>query len=117
MHPALAGTLALTAALGLAIPGQAQISVESAEQRVLEACRAEAGTDPVKCACYVGALKTQLPAENYESMMIMAAAAMSGDMELMRGLLDNTDIGPGRFNNMVLEMEQALARAEQSCGA
>mgnify|MGYP005839415853 CR=1 FL=1 len=107
----------LTVMLVFAAPAPAQISVDAAEQRILEACQAEAGADPVKCACYVGALKNTIPQKNYRPLMIMAAAAMSGDMELMRGLLEDSDIGPGRFNEMVLEMEQALARAEQSCGA
>ncbi len=118
MHHLIAAPLALALGLGLLVSGaQAQISVESAEQRVLEACQAEAGTDPVKCACYVGTLRTVLPPEDYAPLMIMAAAAMSGDMDLMRGLLEDGDIGPGRFNEMILEMETALARAEQSCGA
>jgi len=103
------------AALLAADPAAAQIAAEDAAQRIREACKLEQGTDPAKCDCYVDELETILPAETYEPMVVLAAAVMSGDRELMQEFIADSDIDSGQFNEMVLEMQQALGTAEQRC--
>jgi len=101
----------------LALPVLAQINAEEAESRIREACKAEDGTDPAKCDCYVTELKSILPADTYESMMALAAAVMSEDMALLQEVLSDGGIDAGQLNEMVLEMQQALGTAEQRCEA
>jgi len=98
-------------------PALAQLEPEEAESRIREACKAEAGTDPAKCDCYVGELKSVLPSDTYEPMMALAAAVMSEDMALLQEVLSDGGIDAGQLNEMVLEMQQALGAAEQRCEA
>jgi len=95
----------------------AQVGSDEAETRIREACKAEEGTDPEKCDCYVDELKSVLPESTYEPMITLAAAVMSEDEELLSNFLADNELDAGRFNEMVLEMEQALATAEGRCDA
>lgn len=99
----------------LAMPASAQIDAAEAERRIREACKAEDGTDPAKCDCYVTELKSILPAQTYDSMVTLAAAVMSDDMALLQDILASGEIDAGQLNEMVLEMQQALGTAEQRC--
>lgn len=100
-----------------AYPAAAQIDAEEAESRIREACKAEEDTDPAKCDCYVGELKSILPTATYDSMMALAAAVMSEDMALLQEVLSSGEVDAGQLNEMVLEMQQALGAAEQRCEA
>jgi len=108
---------ALTSLIAVLAAGaaSAQIEPDEAETRIREACKAEEGTDPEKCDCYVDELKSVLPESTYKPMITLAAAVMSQDRDLMQSFLDDRDLEAGQFNEMVLEMERALSTAEGRC--
>lgn len=96
----------------------AQIDAQEAEKRILAACAAETGgAAPERCDCYVSEIKSRVPAGTYGSMIVLAAAALSGDMELLRAFVEKAQLDPEAYDRMLGEMERAVSLAAAICGA
>lgn len=117
-YPALLLPLLMSSLAVLAGEAEEQTAdVAKAEGQILAACKAESGTDPLKCDCYVGRLKSLLPVDSYRPAVILAAIGMSGDFIRMQDFIRAEGMDEAHFTSMMMDMEKALETAEAECGA
>ncbi|RMF11454.1 MAG: hypothetical protein D6757_11170 [Alphaproteobacteria bacterium] len=122
--PALVLTLMLFAGKATAVsahdeppqPSGADV-VRNAERAILDACIREEGTSAVRCGCYVATLKKTLPSAHYDTMVRLAAAGMTGDMQAFENLIAEEELDPQALEEMIQTTDRALKAAEKICEA
>jgi hypothetical protein len=106
----------LVATMGMNTALAQVMSVESAQDQLRNACKAERGTDAETCDCYVDSLAQTLPKDDFEKMVVLAAIAISGDDEKMTQFVEEQELTYDVRNEMLLDTREALTAAEKSCG-
>lgn len=91
--------------------------VRTAERRILDACIREEGTSAERCGCYVATLKETLPPAHYDTMVRLAAAGMTGDMQAFENLIAEEELDPQALEEMIQTTDRALKAAEKICEA
>ncbi|GAK33595.1 hypothetical protein JCM17846_13950 [Iodidimonas nitroreducens] len=106
----------LVATMGMNTALAQVLSVESAQDQLRNACKAERGTDAETCDCYVDSLAQTLPKDDFEKMVVLAAIAISGDDEKMTQFVEEQELTYDVRNEMLVDTRAALTAAEKSCG-
>lgn len=102
----------------VALPAQADILAD--EKQLLDSCVAANQGDSEKCRCYLGAIKREVPEQDYERAIAFAAASLAPNPAQVAAALNDLAIEFGMSPDDLSKLQRSLQRASnvaaQICG-